>query len=58
MKDSGSRLLRWRIKLDEYDYEVVYLRGAEHKRGPLSRISSLTGEKEAPEKKPGHEKYI
>ena len=24
VKDPGSRLLRWRIKLDEYDYEIVY----------------------------------
>jgi hypothetical protein len=22
--DPGSRLLRWRIKLEEYDYEIIY----------------------------------
>ena len=26
VKDPGSRLLRWRIKLEEYDYEIVYRR--------------------------------
>jgi hypothetical protein len=28
IKDSGSRLLRWRIKLEEYDYEIIYKKGA------------------------------
>jgi hypothetical protein len=28
VKDPGSRLLRWRIKLEDYDYEVVYRKGA------------------------------
>ena len=28
-KDRGSRLFRWRIKLEEYDYEIVYKQ--EHK---------------------------
>ena len=28
VKDPGSRLLRWRIKLEEYDYEVIYRKGA------------------------------
>jgi hypothetical protein len=27
IKDPGSRLLRWRIKLEEYDYEIVYKKG-------------------------------
>ena len=25
VKDQGSRLMRWRLKLSEYDYEVIYL---------------------------------
>lgn len=40
VKDPGSRLLRWRIKLEEYDYEVIYV---------LSQIGSLKGAKETPE---------
>ena len=36
----GSLLLRWRIKLEEYDYEVIYV---------LSQIGSLKGAKETPE---------
>jgi hypothetical protein len=27
VKDPGSRLLRWRIQLEEYDYEIVYKPG-------------------------------
>jgi hypothetical protein len=36
IKDTGSRLLRWRIKVEEYDYEIVY------KKGALSRIHGLS----------------
>lgn len=27
VKDPGSRLIRWRLKLEEYDYEIVYKKG-------------------------------
>jgi hypothetical protein len=27
LKDPGSRLLRWRIKLEEYDYDILYKKG-------------------------------
>jgi hypothetical protein len=55
VKDPGSRLLRWQIKLEEYDYEVVYRKRALNTNADvLSRISSLTGEKGAPEKKRKH----
>ena len=48
VKDPGSRLLQWRIKLEEYDYEIVYRKGALNTNADaLSRINSLTGEKEA-----------
>ena len=48
MKDPGSRLLRWRIKLEECDYEVVYRKGELNTNADaLSRINSLTGEMEA-----------
>ncbi|XP_049866081.1 uncharacterized protein LOC126366827 [Pectinophora gossypiella] len=26
-KDPGSRLIRWRLKLEEYDYEIIYKQG-------------------------------
>jgi transposase InsO family protein len=52
VKDPGSRLLRWRIKLEEYSYNVVYRKGALNANADaLSRVNSLTAEKEASEKK-------
>jgi hypothetical protein len=48
VKDPGSRLLRWRLKLEEYNYEIVYKRGvANTNADALSHISQLavvTGE--------------
>jgi hypothetical protein len=42
IKDPGSRLLRWRIKLEEYDYEIVYKNGALNRNADaLSRISGV-----------------
>jgi hypothetical protein len=42
VKDPGSRLLRWRIKLEEYDYEILYKKGSLNTTADaLSRISSL-----------------
>jgi hypothetical protein len=51
VKDPGSRLLRWRIKLEEYDYEIVYKKGALNTNADaLSKISGLTlQDKEPPE---------
>jgi transposase InsO family protein len=52
VKDPGSRLLRWRIKLEEYDYEVVYRKGALNTNADaLSRISTLAAEMGAPGEK-------
>lgn len=28
VKDPGSRLLRWRLRLEEYDYEITYKKGS------------------------------
>jgi hypothetical protein len=42
LKDPGSRLLRWRIKLEEYDYEIVYKKGALNTNADaLSRINTI-----------------
>ena len=43
VKDPGSRLMRWRIQLAEYDYEIVHKRGAQNTNADaLSRIGSVT----------------
>jgi hypothetical protein len=39
VRDPSSRLLRWRLKLEEYDYEVVYKKGSSNTNADaLSRI--------------------
>ena len=38
-KDSGSRLMRWRLQLENYDYEIIYKKGSLNKNADcLSRI--------------------
>ena len=45
VKDPGSRLLRWRIQLEEYDYEIVYKRRSQNTNADaLSRIGSVSKE--------------
>jgi len=45
VKDPGSRLLRWRIHLEEFDYEITYKRGYKNTDADaLSRIGSVTAE--------------
>jgi hypothetical protein len=45
LKDPGSRLLRWRIQLAEYDYEITYRRGSQNTNADaLSRIGSVCKE--------------
>jgi hypothetical protein len=42
LKDPGSRLLRWHIQLEEYDYEIVYKPGVQNSNADaLSQISAL-----------------
>lgn len=42
VKDPGSRLLRWRIKLDEFDYEIRYKSGKTNLNADaLSRIKEI-----------------
>jgi hypothetical protein len=39
VKDSSSRLVIWRLKLEEYDYDIVYKRGSSNTNADaLSRI--------------------
>jgi len=45
VKDPGSRLLRWRIQLAEYDYEITYGPGSQNNNvDALSRIGSVSKE--------------
>jgi hypothetical protein len=49
VKDPSSRLLRWRIKLEEYNYEILYKKGALNTNADaLSRINEMKVEKETP----------
>lgn len=52
VKDPGSRLLRWRIKLEEYDYDIVYKKGGQNTNADaLSRVNSLVKEQGEMEEK-------
>jgi hypothetical protein len=42
LKDPSSRLLKWRLKLEEYDYEVIYKKGPENKNADALRIHVTT----------------
>lgn len=43
LKEPNSRLTRWRLKLEEYDFEVIYKKGKENKvADALSRIEINT----------------
>jgi hypothetical protein len=45
VKDPGSRLLRWRILLAEYDYEIIYKKGSQNTNADaLSRIGMVSQE--------------
>jgi hypothetical protein len=47
VKDPGSRLLRWRIQLEEYDYEIVHKPGAQNSNADaLSRIGAILKDEE------------
>lgn len=45
LKDPSSKLLRWRIKLEEYDYKILYKKGTSNTNADaLSRIELHTKE--------------
>ena len=47
IKDPGSRLVRWRLKLEEYDYEIMYKAGKINtnadalSRPPISNLNNI-----------------
>lgn len=46
VKDPGSKLVRWRLKLEEYDYEIIFKPGKLNSNADsLSRIPSPTVDK-------------
>ena len=52
VKDPGSRLLRWRIKLEEYDYDTVFKKGVSNTNADaLSPVGSLLADKRMTEEK-------
>jgi len=52
VKDPGSRLLRWRIKMEEYDYEIVFKKGIYNTNADaLSRVSRLVADPGVTEEK-------
>jgi hypothetical protein len=52
VKDPGSRLLKWRIKLEEYDYEILFKNGILNTNADaLSRVGSLAEDKGVTEEK-------
>ena len=42
VKDPSSRLLRWRLKLEEYDYQVVYKPGVRNTNADALSIITMT----------------
>ena len=42
VKDPSSRLLRWRLRMEEYDYKIEYVKGKENEVADcLSRLFSV-----------------
>ena len=45
LKDPNSRMLRWRWRMEEYDYDIEYVKGKENKVADcLSRIFPITSD--------------
>ncbi|XP_043474040.1 uncharacterized protein LOC122506110 [Leptopilina heterotoma] len=49
VKDASSRLMRWRLKLEEYDYEIQYKKGSENTAADaLSRVHHVNSNDHSP----------
>lgn len=49
VKDPGARLIRWRLQLEEYDYDIIYKPGAMNTNADaLSRIATIESKPEEP----------
>lgn len=49
LKEPNSKMVRWRLKLEEFDYTIIYKKGTQNKvADPLSRIECLVNETESP----------
>ena len=45
VKDSSSRLLRWRLRMEKYDYDIEYVKGKENKFADcLPRLFNITSD--------------
>lgn len=45
LKEPNSKLIRWRLKLEEYDYEIIYKKGSLNKNADaLSRVELNTND--------------
>lgn len=54
LKEPNSKLVRWRLKLEEYDYEIVYKKGKQNQNADaLSRIQINALESESIFNNPG-----
>jgi hypothetical protein len=57
VKDPRSRLLRWRLRLEEFDYEVTYKKGSKNRNADaLSRTTSTISEDKPNDTGPSQDK--
>lgn len=58
-KDPSSKLIRWRLKLEEFDYEIVHKKGKMNcNADSLSRNPVLALDSDAPSTSETYEKYL
>jgi hypothetical protein len=59
-KDPSSRLMRWRLKLEEYEYDIEYTKGKDNTAADaLSRVHAITlSQTSAPSTEVNHEEQF